>query len=220
MKHRNMRFGGWLTALLVSLAPSAQATVLVPGTLAELVRDAQVIVRGRVAGVHPQWADGRRRIETVVEVEASGYLKGNCGERLEFKVPGGDLGRYQSVIVGAPVFRPGDEVVLFLSAEGPALPHLIGFSQGVLRLVPDPDSGRALIQLPPLELTGTRAQPVRRGDVTRQSVPYEEFARRVQALVTPRAPTTVVAPRSVQAPARAVRRPPVRPIRKGQVRTP
>ena len=193
MKINRTQSVGWLVTALVACASVAQATMLIPGTLAELVRDARVIVRGQVVDVRAQWADGRRRVETVVVVEAAGYLKGDFGKRLAFKVHGGEIGRYQSVMVGAPVFRTGDQVVLFLSSQGPSLPNLIGFSQGVLRLARDQRTGRMLVLSPPLDATGSTAQVVRRGDPSRQPVPYEEFAARVRALVTPR---SVVAPRS------------------------
>ena len=177
---------GMLAAALVACASAAQATTLVPGTLTELVRDAGVIVRGQVVEVRPQWADGRRRVETVVVVQAAGYLKGDFGARLAFKVPGGEIGRYQSVMVGAPVFRPGDQVVLFLSSQGPLLPTLVGFSQGVLRLGRDERTGRTLVLSPPLDPAGSAAQVIQRGDPSRRPVPYEQFAARVKALVTPR----------------------------------
>jgi hypothetical protein len=186
MRSSIIHVAGCLAAALAASAVAAHATVLVPGTLAELVRDAQVIVRGRVADVRFQFTDGRRRVETVVVLEAESYLKGDYGSQVVFKVPGGEIGRYQSVMVGAPVFRQGDEVVLFLSSQEPELPHLVGFNQGVLRLVRDAATGRALVQSPPPDATGTKAQTIRRGEPARHAMVFEEFAARVQSLVTPR----------------------------------
>ena len=160
------------------------ATVLVPATLDDLVSDAHVIVVGRVAEVRTQWADGRRRVESIVVVEAETYLKGDYGPQLVFKVPGGAMGRYRSVVAGGPVFRDGDEVVLFLAADGPALPHLVGFSQGVLRLARDPDTGRRLVLSPPPPAAHAAAQPVTRGDPSRRSVTVEAFATNVRSIAT------------------------------------
>ncbi len=207
MKRLGTRLAGLLAAALAAGAGAAHATVLVPATLPELVRDAQVIVRGRVADVRPQFVEGQRRIETVVVIDAVGYLKGDYGQQFVFKVPGGELWGYQSVTVGAPVFRAGDEVVLFLSSQGPELPHLIGFSQGVLRLVHDADTGQALVQSPPLESAAPRPQPVVRGDGSRRSIAYEQFAARVRLLVAPpRTGAGARRPAAVQ-PGAAVQRP-------------
>jgi len=52
-----------------------------------------------------EWADGRRRIDSLVTIEAEQYLKGDFGERVTFRVPGGRIGRYRSVMVGAAVVR-------------------------------------------------------------------------------------------------------------------
>ncbi|MBE3071997.1 MAG: hypothetical protein IMZ67_03400 [Acidobacteria bacterium] len=183
MPINRIRMAWCLAAAAVTCVGSAQATVLVPGTLDELVRDARVVVVGRVVEVRAQWAEGRRRVESVVVVEANGYLKGDFGPRLAFKVPGGEIGRYRSVTVGAPVFRDGDEVVLFLDADGPALPHLVGFSQGVLRIVRDRLTGRAMVLAPPADAAGTAPQAVTRGDASRTPAAIDAFAARVRAMV-------------------------------------
>jgi hypothetical protein len=39
------------------------------------------------------------------------------------------MGRYRSVTIGAPSFHEGEEVVLFLGAQPPALPFVLGLGQ-------------------------------------------------------------------------------------------
>ena len=85
---------------------------------------ARAIVHGRVIAIEPRWADGRRRIETLVTVHAEEYLKGDLGSEVTFKVPGGQMGPYRSVMVGAPTFQSGDEIVVFLNAQGPTIPWI------------------------------------------------------------------------------------------------
>jgi hypothetical protein len=184
MALRRLRFGGLLAGMMAALTAAAQATVIVPGSLTDLVRDAQVIVRGKVLEVRPQWADGRRRVERVVTVEADTYLKGDFGRVVVFKSPGGELGRYRSVVVGAPSFREGEEVVLFLDAVGPALPHIVGFSQGVLRIVREADTGRAVVAAALLDSPGSSPVTIERGDPARQPEAFDHFAARVRVLVT------------------------------------
>ena len=95
----------------------ASATVLVPAEFNEIVGGSQIIAYARVVDVRPEWADGRRWIDSVVTAEVVSYLKGGSEETITFKVPGGRLGRYRSVVVGAPVFARGDEAVLFLKSD-------------------------------------------------------------------------------------------------------
>jgi hypothetical protein len=122
------------TCLLLALAVSVRATVIIPADLGELSRDALAIARGRVAAVDARWTGDRRTIETIVTLEVESYLKGAFGSTLQFTVPGGELGRFRSIVVGAPEFAVDQRVVVFLGARGPSVPYVLGFSQGVFRV--------------------------------------------------------------------------------------
>src|SRR5215217_689914 len=93
--------------IMLWLAENVRATVLLPDEFGEVVSGSQIIVYGRVDDVRPEWSDNRRRIETIVTVGAASYLKGGPGETVTFRVPGGQIGRYKNVMVGAPEFRQG-----------------------------------------------------------------------------------------------------------------
>src|SRR5438067_4938129 len=167
--------------LAVSLACPAGATVLVPADLGDLAREAVAIARGRIAAVDGTWTDDRRAIETLVTLDVDTYLKGSLGATLRFKVPGGELGRYRRVFVGAPEFSVGDRVVLFLGAYGPSVPHILGLSQGVFRLMPSHDGSGWLVTPPPI-LPAARAAIIVRGDAARRPMPLADFERHVRAL--------------------------------------
>ena len=167
----------------LAAAGAARATVVVPADLTELARAAHVIVHGRVVSVQAQWADGRRGVETIVRLQASDYLKGDFGSEVLIRVPGGELGRYRSVMPGAPTFREGDEVVLFLGASPPSLPYVLGLSQGVFRLVRNPATGGTVVTPPPLVASATRVVRVQRGDPLRRRPTLEQFARQVRLIV-------------------------------------
>jgi hypothetical protein len=171
-------------AIALALAAPASATVLVPADLGTLARSAVAIVHGRVVDVRPEWVDGRRRIETVVTLDVEDSLKGGLSGTITFKVPGGVMGRYRSVLVGAPSFGRGDEVVLFLGARPPALPYLLGLGQGVFRVLRDPRTGRTAVS-PPVLVAEPDAVIVQRGDRSRQTVPLEEFSATVRSVLTP-----------------------------------
>jgi hypothetical protein len=164
------------------LAASAHATVLVPADLGELSRDARAIARGRVVAVDPQWTDDHRTIETVVSLEVDAYLKGSFGPVLQFRVPGGSLGRFRSIMVGAPEFAVDQQVVVFLGANGPSVPYVLGLSQGVFRIVAA-TGGSGWLVSPPAMNPVTVATRVVRGDPGRKPVPLADFEQRVRDLV-------------------------------------
>jgi hypothetical protein len=163
-----------------TLVPSlATATVLLPIEFRELVSVADVIVHGRVATVATEWTEGRRSIETLVTINARDYLKGDAGSTITIHVPGGQLGRYRTVLVGAPEFTVNDEVVLFLRAG-----RIVGLSQGAFRVVTDPASGRPALASP-IVTSSSLGQPesVVRGDVRRKPVPLDSLRGLVQQLL-------------------------------------
>src|SRR5262249_14051367 len=162
--------------LIVSLSTAAQATVLVPSDVGELAHDAVAIARGRVVAADARWTDDRRTIETLVTLEVEAYLKGDLGPTVQFLVPGGRLGRFRSVFVGAPAFAADERVVVFLGARGPSIPHLVGFSQGVYRVVRA--GGSDVVTPPPVWPSTT----VVRGDASRTTPALADFEQRVRAL--------------------------------------
>ena len=139
-----------LVLVVAWAAPALHATVILSADLPELVSDARAIVHGRVVATEPRVVAGRQSIETVVTVAADEYLKGDLGPRVSLRVPGGQIGFRRSVVIGAPVFNPGDDVVLFLNARGAELPWIIGLNQGVYRVRADagpPRRGRLMEEL-------------------------------------------------------------------------
>jgi hypothetical protein len=156
-----------------------QGTTIVPVDLRELTRSAGAIVRGRVSDTNVQWTADRRSIETVVTLETEATLKGSLSAPVRFSVPGGTLGRYRRILVGAPELVVGDRVVVFLAVSGPTMPYLVGFGQGVFRV--QADSSRALVVTPPpLAPSPTGAVAVVRGDPVRRPVPLQEFERQIR----------------------------------------
>lgn len=176
-----MRRYAALVVLLATVAVARpSATVVVAADLGELARDARAIPRGRVVAVEGRWTDDRRTIETLVTLEVDGYLKGALGETLQFRVPGGELGRFRSVVIGAPEFAVGQRVILFLGASGPMVPYILGLNQGVYRIASSSDGG--WIVTPPALLPSAATSRIVRGDAARQPLPLADFEARVRAL--------------------------------------
>ena len=173
-----------LTFVLLLAAAPGSATVYLPADFAEMVTVSTFIVHGSVVDVRSETTSDRRRIVTYVTVDVTQRLKGPTGESVTFLVPGGQVGGYERVVVGAPQFDRGDEVVLFLSSRGPSIPYVFGLSQGVYRV--SRANGRALV-MPPAVLArqgdANATGRLVRGDPARRPLPLDEFAREVRLLM-------------------------------------
>ena len=173
-----------VTAFVI-LSVALQATVIVPIEFRQLVSIAPVIVHGRVVDVRSVLLDGRRSVETFVTIEAAEYLKGELGPNFTIRVPGGQVGRYRTIFIGAPEFHAGDELILFLQTPRASLPHIVGLSQGAFRVVPDPGSGQRMVTTPIVMGKGTGdAERVVRGDPARRPVPINAFRDVVRQVMT------------------------------------
>jgi hypothetical protein len=120
---------------------------------------------------------GRRTIETLVTVQVVEAIKGQPGSTAYFKLPGGQVGRYRRVMVGAPQCARGDEVVLFLKGSAPAVPMPFGLTQGVYRVHRDA-AGRATVM--PMVPAGT--ERIVRGDPARRAPALAAFTSMVRTV--------------------------------------
>ena len=169
----------------VLVTSMASATVLVPAEFTEVVRGSAIIAHARIVDVRAEWADGRRWIDSVVTADVMTYLKGESEQQtISFKVPGGRLGRYRSVVVGAPTFVRGEEAVLFLKTHGDELPDVFGLNQGVFRVRVDQATGQRIV-VPPLLKSDVSSEPQRvvRGAVDRKPLTFESFGARVREVM-------------------------------------
>jgi hypothetical protein len=168
--------------LLLAVAVPVRATVLIPADLGELSRDALAIARGRVASLDARWTEDRGTIETIVTLEVESYLKGSLGSTLRFRVPGGELGRFRSVVVGAPDFAVDQRVVVFLGARGPSVPHVLGLNQGVFHLSRAVDNSGWQVTSPVMWPATAGNVRVVRGDPSRRAVALGDFEQTIRAL--------------------------------------
>jgi hypothetical protein len=158
-----------MAVTMVVAAITTSATVLVPADLTTAVAESNVIVYGRVVDVRSAVTTPARGIETFVTVAVVDALKGNPGRNITFRVPNGQVGRYRRVVVGAPEFDEGDEIVIFLQGSPAAIPVLFGLNQGVFRVARQ-----------------AGAPVVLRGSPDRRPLPLEVFAREIETLVETR----------------------------------
>ena len=172
-------FTAGLAGLLLVLASPLHAVTVLPATFEELVQESVTVVRGRVSAVDGRWTADRRTIESIVTLDVRDTLKGTATDTASFVVPGGEAGGRLLVMPGAPVFRQGDEVVVFLRGRAPALPQPVGLSLGVFRVTVD---ARGVAQVVPSPVsTATARGVVARGATARAVRPFTAFAADVRA---------------------------------------
>jgi hypothetical protein len=167
------------------IASDVAATVFAPKDFSDLVRNSRAIAHGHVVTSRTRETFDRVRVETLVTLRVAAYLKGDFGEEVTFVVPGGTFGRYRSLIPGAPQFREGEEVVLFLNARGPSIPYVMRLGQGVFRVVRQPGSDQRRIVPSPV-VASDDWTPVIRGDASRAPVPFDDFTAQVRQLLEER----------------------------------
>lgn len=179
---KRARAAAAVLGLIVAGASGVRATTYLPATFEEIVAEAVTIAYGRVVAVRPGWTDDRATIESLVVLQVVRPLKGSPGPTVSFRVPGGQVGDRTVVVPGAPGFREGELVVIFLKGQVPAIPRPVGLAQGVFRVVADPQRGEAVVVPPPLVARGARGTVVR-GDPARRPLPLDAFAAEVRRLV-------------------------------------
>ena len=157
------------------------ALTLSPMTFEQLVAEATAVVFARVADVRGRWTADRSGIESIVTLDALRYLKGDLGNDVELRVPGGATGGMRQVLPGAPVLRAGDLVVAFLGSRGPAMPTLVGLTQGLFRVAVDTRNGASYVTPPPLKASA--AGRIVRGAADRRTLTVDLFAAEVRSVL-------------------------------------
>ncbi|MFH2009745.1 MAG: hypothetical protein ABI333_24335 [bacterium] len=108
---------------------TVEATVLRSLSLAELCERSPTIVRGTVLRRQSYWANGRILTAVTMQVERSLRGTKRKGALVTFWRLGGRVGRYAQRVLGAPTFRRGERVVVFLKRRAGRL-FVTGMVQG------------------------------------------------------------------------------------------
>jgi hypothetical protein len=140
-----------VVALLLS-APPAHATLLVPMPDADLVAHSVLVVRGTVEAADArETPDGA--IVTRVTIRVDETLKGRAGtRRLRLTEPGGRVGERRVHVFGAPVYAPGETVLVFARRGRHGRLHTTGMALGKYRLVRTPTGWLAARDAPTPDL--------------------------------------------------------------------
>jgi len=108
---------GLCAALAAAALPAAAATFVHMDT-DELITGSAAVVQGKVLDTRSFWNADRTVIVTEARVEVEDLIAGDAPAVVTVKTFGGQVGDYRVVAEGFPTFSAGDEVLLFLSADG------------------------------------------------------------------------------------------------------
>ncbi len=108
-------------------------SLVVELSLDDLVNLADYIAAGAITSIESKWNEDNTQIYTFNKFEVSKYLKGCDDDELIIKVPGGRVGSEEQWVEDTPIFKEGEEVVLFLERKDDGTFDVVGGFQGVYR---------------------------------------------------------------------------------------
>lgn len=136
------------TALLLGLCVSVSATSVEKKSFKDLVLQAEMIAVGRVVSVNSLPTTDKKFSYTYAVIGELEVLKGNYRQAtIQLRMEGGTLGNGKTLVVAdMPRFRSGEKVVLFVKGNGNRICPLVGWGQGLLRVVIDQTSGLEVLK--------------------------------------------------------------------------
>jgi len=155
-----------LAAILVT--PAAHASLALHQTLRDLTLGSSDIVIGQVEGTRTYWNESHTRILTDVTVRVSESLKGAGGDVLTLTQLGGDLDGLRYSVPGSPLFRTGEEALLFVWRDAGGRAQVNGLAQGKFDITTDPATGEKTLQRAP---EGLRVRDARTLSLVREGEP-------------------------------------------------
>ena len=136
-----------IVAFLAMMLPQgALGTTLQHLDTRALSHQSSDIVVGQVEAVHSRWNDARTRIVTDVTVRVSESLKGAATSRLVLTQLGGEVEGIRVSVPGCPVFRAGEEALVFVWRDREGTAQVTGLAQGKFEIERDAVSGERYVQ--------------------------------------------------------------------------
>ena len=153
-----------LLAAVVGLALFAQAAtaaVMVRIPLDDLVRNADVVVQGKVVSSQAFMDEKAGRIYTVHQFDVAEYLKGKGESRIEVTTPGGELEEIGQLVPGSARLVVNEEVVLCLEKTATRF-VTIGLAQGKFKVERKEDQILLIQDLSGIMISGEKKGAVKK----------------------------------------------------------
>ena len=166
-----------IALLVFVLVPLAQATQILHRTPQQLGDESELVVHGRVMTVQSAWNDKRTKVFTTTVISVENTYKGAAAPVVEIVQLGGVVDNIRVNVSGSLLWRPGEEVLLFLAPYDGRY-AVSGFSQGKFNVKRDAKTGKAYIERPELEGVEIMGAPSKDGAATPtkvEAVPLEAF---------------------------------------------
>lgn len=126
-----------LSAWLLLLAPSAEATVMVRLDLDTLVGRSDQVVVGKVRASKSRWSsETRKRIITDTEIVVEETIHGKAAKVITVRTMGGVVDGIGMRVVGTARFRVGQRVLAFTEKRGTNR-WVVGMRQGLFHVAAD-----------------------------------------------------------------------------------
>ncbi len=136
--------------LLLAFAGQAHATTVIAPDFENLVARSDYTVRAEVVSLHSSWRQNpedpaQRYIGTRVELRVLEVITGQPPTPLVLEVMGGQVGPDVMTVEGAPVFRVGEESILFVQGNGRQVVPLTAMMHGFYPVRRDARTGEARV---------------------------------------------------------------------------
>jgi len=188
-----------LTLCLFDSSTLVFATTLQKLSLEEMTRASNRIVQAKCLSVESRMEEGQ--VFTLATFEVTQTLageettprspeafaptdrgKGRGTRTVVVRQPGGRVGNLHAVVPGAPLLAPGEEAILFLERDPNARDAfmVVGLSQGHMRILKEPATGRRQVRQSTLGAGIYDPQTKRVRPGTARQMPLEEFKRELR----------------------------------------
>lgn len=144
----NNRLAALLALVVIALAvPAAQAAIAQAATFDEKVDHAAAIILGKCVKTEARFDSTGRWIVTYATFDVEQSMKGNAGGQVTIVTPGGVVNGIHQETSGVPVFREGDEHVVFLRNTRVGLTPLY-FDQGTFNVAAGEHGEKMIVPMP------------------------------------------------------------------------
>src|SRR5258706_6204561 len=128
-------------------APAAQAAVAQAASFDEKVDHAAAIILGKCIKTEARYDPTGRWIVTYATFNVEQSMKGDAAGQITIVTPGGSVNGIHQETIGVPVFREGNEHVVFLRNTRVGLTPLY-FDQGTYNVVAGEHGERMIVPMP------------------------------------------------------------------------
>jgi hypothetical protein len=133
------------SVVLLASVSLVGATTLVRMDFGDLARDADAIIVGTVTDIQGEWGPDRNFIHSNVTIRVERSMRGNTGDQIVLRNPGGIVAGVGQRAEGVADFEVGERVMLFLTSWEDGALKVLGYTQGKSRVVVDGQGRERLV---------------------------------------------------------------------------